>query len=292
MSDDNGMEPVAQRKRRFGGSKLLQSFLDSPISGIAPWILLSVVGSSGHYEGAIAIAFGFSLLVLWAGRRRGDRLHSLTVFGVAFFGVLLLVRVLVGADVESWLGTWTGEMSNIALTLFAVTTLVVRRPFTLSYAWDATPEEFWETPGFLRINYIVSAVWAASFALCAVFGFVGIVLLHDSDNFWTGWIFQLGATFFAVAFTDVYPDYVGAKLDREAGLSTEPPPSLLPAVDWIPMYVLIAGVIGWVIDEIPAWLAVTLIAVGVTGSAAVRRFAPAADANPSSATGSVGEAEN
>ncbi|MGZ5379893.1 MAG: hypothetical protein ACXWD8_18435 [Mycobacterium sp.] len=264
-------------QRRFGVSKVLDSFLDSPLSGIAPWILLSVVGSPGHYEAAIAIAFGFSFLILWAGHRRGDSLHSLTVFGVVFFGVLLVVRVLVGADIETWLSTWTGEMSNIALTAFAVTTLVARRPFTLSYAKDMTPKEFWDTPGFRRINDVVSAVWAAAFAFCAVAGFIGIMWLHDSDNYWTGWILQLGATFFAVAFTDVYPDYVGAKLDREAGVSTEPIPSLLPAVDWIPMYVLVVGVIGWLIDEVDDWLAVTLIVVGAVGAAAVRRFAPATD---------------
>jgi hypothetical protein len=274
-SDDKGRERAVAKKQRFGVSKVLDGFLDSPLSGIAPWILLSVVGSPGHYEAAIAIAFGLSLLVLWAGRRRGDSLHSLTLFGVVFFGALLIVRVLVGPDVEYWLSTWTGEMSNVALTVFALTTLVVRRPFTLSYARDMTPEEYWDTPVFRRINYVVSAVWAAAFAFCAVVGFIGITFLHDSGNFWTGWILQLGATFFAVAFTDVYPDYVGAKADREEGESTEPVPSLLPIVDWIPMYVLIVGVIGWVIDAVPDWLAITLIAAGAIGSAVVRRFAPA-----------------
>jgi hypothetical protein len=275
---DKGWERDVQQKR-FGMSRILDVFLDSPLSGIAPWILLSVVGRPGHYAVAIAIAFGFALLVLWASRRRGDRLHSLTVFTVAFFAVLLVVRVLVGTGVESWLSTWTGQMSNIALTVFAVTTLVVRRPFTLSYAKDTTPEEYWEQPGFLRINYVVSAVWAGAFAFSAVFGFIGIAVLHDVDNFWTAWILQLGATFFAMAFTDVYPDYVAAKLDREAGLSaglsTEPLPSWLPIVDWIPMYVLIAGVIGWAIDEIPDWLAITLVAVGAIGAVVARRFAPA-----------------
>ncbi|BBX01958.1 hypothetical protein [Mycolicibacterium moriokaense] len=275
MPDDT--EPVAPQKRRFSVSKVLDGFLDSPISGIAPWILLAVVGSPGRYEGAIAIAFGFSIFVMWAGWRRGDRLHSLTLFGVVFFGLLLAVRMLIGTGVEDWLSTWTGEMSNIALTVFAVTTLIVRRPFTLSYAKDMTPEEYWDTPVFRRTNYVISAVWAAAFAFCAVFGFIGITLLHDSDNFWTGWILQLGATFFAVAFTDVYPDYVGAKADREAGESTEPAPSLLPVVDWIPTYVLIVGIIGWVIDAIPDWLAVTMIAVGAIGSAVVRRFAPKTD---------------
>lgn len=270
-----------QQKRRFGASKLMDAFLDSPLSGMAPWLVLSVLGGPGRYQGAIAFAFGFSLLVLWAGYRRGDRLHSLIVFGATYFGVLLLVRVLAGAGTETWLSNWTGTMSNIALTAFAVGTLLMGRPFTLSYARETTPEEFWDTPGFRRINYVVSAVWAASFAFSAVVGFIGILWLHDSDNFWTGWILPLGATFFALAFTEVYPDYVGAKLDRDAGLSTEPLPSLLPAVDWIPMYVLIAGIIGLAIDEIPTWLGITLIAAGAAGSAAVRRFAPPTEREPS-----------
>jgi hypothetical protein len=276
-SDGEGVEPPPRQKRRFGVSKLLDTFLDSPISGIAPWILLSVVGSPGHYEAAIAIAFGFTLLIVSGGYRRGDRLHSLTAFGAIFFGVLLVVRVLVGSGVETWLSTWTGEMSNVALTVFAAATLLLRRPFTLSYAKDQTPEEFWDAPAFLRINYVVSGVWAAAFAFSAVCGFIGIVVLHDADNFWTGWILQLGATFFAIAFTDVYPDYVGAKLDRESGESSEPLPSLFPAVDWIPMYVLVAGVIGWAIDEIPDWLAITLIVGGAIGSLALRRLVPATD---------------
>ncbi len=45
------------------------------------------------------------------------------------------------------------------------------------------------------------------------------------------------------------------------------------------MYVLIAGVIGWVIDAVADWLAITMIAAGAIGSAAVRRFAPAADSD-------------
>lgn len=270
----NEVKISAAPERRLSVSNALDGFLDSPLSGIAPWILLAVIGSPGHYESAIATAFGFSIFVLWAGRRRGDRLHSLTVFSVAFFGLLLAVRVLVGTSIESWLSTWTGEMSNVALAMFAVATLVLRQPFTMSYAKDMTPEEYWETPAFVRTNYVISAVWAAAFTLCAIFGFIGIVFLHDSGNFWTAWILQLGVTFFATAFTEVYPDYVGAKLDRESGQSTEPLPSLLPAVDWIPTYVLVAAVIGWVIDAVPDSFAITLIIVGIAGSAVMRRIAP------------------
>lgn len=259
----------------------MDSFLDSPISGLAPWIMLSVLAGPGRSEETLSAAFGFSLLMLWASRRRGDRLHSLPVFSVAYFGVLLLVRVLAGPRTEPWLSMWTGEMSNIALALFATATLLIGRPFTLSYAKDTTPEEFWDTPGFFRINYVISAVWAASFAFAALVGFIGNIWLHDSDNLWTGWILQLGATFFALVFTEVYPDSAGAKLEQDAGLTTEPLPSLLPTIDWLPTFVLIVGIVGLVIDAVPDWPGITLIVVGAAGSAALRKFAPSAEREPS-----------
>jgi hypothetical protein len=280
MTDEVRPDPMP-RKRRRGAAGLLDSFLDSPISGLAPWIVLAVFAGSGHFKEAISAVFGFSLLMLWASRRRGDRLHSLSVFGVVCFGALLLVRVSAGPGSEPWLSSWTGTLSNIALAVFATGTLLIRRPFTLSYAKETTPEEFWELPGFYRTNLVISAVWAASFAVGAVLGVIGNVVLHDSDNFWTGWILQLGATFFAMAVTGVYPDYAGVKMEREAGITTEPLPSLLPFIDWLPMYVLITGIIGWVFDEVPDWLGITLIVVGAIGVAALRKFAPSAEREPS-----------
>jgi hypothetical protein len=77
-------------------------------------------------------------------------------------------------------------------------------------------EEFWDTAGFRRINYVISALWDASFAWCAVFGLIGIIGLHDTDNFWTGWILQLRATFFAMAFGEVYPDDAARRLAPDA----------------------------------------------------------------------------
>jgi hypothetical protein len=276
MSDEQGREPTPPRKRRFGTSRLLDSYLDSPLSGLAPWILVSVLGGPGRFGTAIAIVFGLTLFTVWAGHRRGDRMHSLTVFGAAYFGVLLVIRALTGSGADEWLGTWTGEMSNIALAVFAIGTLLIRRPFTMSYAKETTPEELWDAPGFMRINFAVSAVWAASFAFAAVVGFIGIVWVHDSDNFWTAWVLQLAATFFALAFTGTYPDYAGLKWEREQGLSTEPLPSLLPIVDWLPSFAITVGILGLVIDEVPQWLGITLIVVGALSAIVVRRISPPA----------------
>ena len=41
-----------------------------------------------------------------------------------------------------------------------VGSIIVRRPFTLQYAREDAPEEYWHEPGFLRVNYQLSWVWA------------------------------------------------------------------------------------------------------------------------------------
>ncbi len=43
MTDDDGRDPVTEKKQGFGASRLMDSFLNSPLSGLVPWILLSVL---------------------------------------------------------------------------------------------------------------------------------------------------------------------------------------------------------------------------------------------------------
>ncbi len=38
------------------------------------------------------------------------------------------------------------------------------RPFTLQYAREQVPPEHWSEPAFIRINYVITAVWGAAFA--------------------------------------------------------------------------------------------------------------------------------
>jgi hypothetical protein len=249
-------------------ASVVDGFLRSPLSGLAPWIVLSVFSGPGRFEEAAAGALGLAVLVGWLGHRRGIRIHLLEAFTVAYFAVLAIVGLFASDDQIRWLETWSGEVSNIALVVFAVVTLAIRQPFTLAYARDSTPREVWDSPLFYRINVVISAVWAGSFAVNAVLGGIGDAVLHDSGNFWTGWILQLASTFFAVAFTEHYPDHATA--------DSEPPAQSLVAglVDWIPVFVLITGIAGLVTESVDTWLGVTLIVAGSVGGGLVRRLAP------------------
>lgn len=249
--------------------RLLDGYLRSPLSGIAPWILFSVFSTPGRFEVAVCVALGLALLTLWFGHRRGLGVYALDVLGVLFFVVLAIVGVVVDDTSIEFLEVWAGEITNVVLAVFVLATIVVRRPFTVSYAKKQTPEEFWDSPLFLKINYVISAVWAGAFVFNAVVGLVGDAVLRDPDNFWTAWVLQLAAIFFAINFTEYYPD-------RASG---DRPPSLLALLEWVPMFVLIAGIFGLVTDALPDAAGVGMIVVGIVGNAMVSKLSPPKEAS-------------
>lgn len=244
--------------------KLIDGYVRSPLAGLAPWILMAVVAGPGRFEEAASAALGLTLLTLWVGRRRGVPVHALEAFGVAFFAVLAIVGLIAPPDTIRWLELWAGELSNVALAVFAVATLLIRRPFTLAYAKDTAPQEYWDSPVFLRINYVISAVWAGAFLASAAAGAYSDAVLGDNDNFWFSWIVPLGAIIFAGAFTDYYPD-------RATGESTA---SWARVFDWLPIFVVITGIVGWVSASTSDPVGIALIVIGSVGSAVMRKVFP------------------
>jgi hypothetical protein len=105
----------------------IDSYVKSPLAGIAPWVLLSIVSGPGRFEEAASAALGLTLLTLCVGSRRGVPVHTLEVFGAVFFAVLSVLGLVASDDVIGWLETWAGELSNIALAAFAIVTLVIGR---------------------------------------------------------------------------------------------------------------------------------------------------------------------
>jgi hypothetical protein len=54
--------------------------------------------------------------------------------------------------------------------LFAIVlaSLLARRPFTLQYAREQAPREVWDSPAFLRTNYVISGAWLIAFFVIVV----------------------------------------------------------------------------------------------------------------------------
>ncbi len=83
----------------------------------------------------------------------------------AFFVVMAVVAL---ADPASGLRNWICALANATLATTALASLAVRRPFTLAFARAEVPQEFWHAPRFIRVNMVLTAIWAAAFTLGAL----------------------------------------------------------------------------------------------------------------------------
>jgi hypothetical protein len=90
------------------------------------------------------------------------------------------------------------------LLAIVLISIALGRPFTLQYAREHTAREIWTEPEFVRTNYIITAVWAAAFALMVT---ADLMMLYVPTiplrvGIWTTILAILGA----MKFTSWYPE--------------------------------------------------------------------------------------
>jgi hypothetical protein len=101
---------------------------------------------------------------------------------------------------------------DCGLLLIAVTSMAIRNPFTLQYAREQTPQEFWNTPVFIRTNYIITAVWTLAFLVTTAAD--GIATFNKKFPLSLDIGVGLAALALAVIFTARYPVLVRARVQR------------------------------------------------------------------------------
>lgn len=151
----------------------LRAVLDQPFVGFTPWILLSVVEGPHRVVLASALACALAILLVTSGAIAGMAPKLLDLTALAFFGALTVMAAVTSAGTQRWLGVWSAEVSNAAIAVITVGSIAAAKPFTLAYARETTEPEYWDSPLFRRINYVISAVWAVVFLLIAIVGYIG-----------------------------------------------------------------------------------------------------------------------
>jgi hypothetical protein len=103
-----------------------------------------------------------SLLLVLRMRLRREAVKVLEIGSVILFGLLTAYTLVVAPH-------WTVATVRLAvdsgLLAIVVFSLVLGRPFTLQYARERVPQQFWTTPVFLATNRTISGVWAVTFAV-------------------------------------------------------------------------------------------------------------------------------
>ena len=117
------------------------------------------------------------------------------------FGGLAVYTVLVSV---AWSIVGVRLCVDAGLLVVVLVSMLVGQPFTLQYAKEKVAPEFWSTPEFTRTNYVITAVWAAAFAVMVV---ADVVMLYVPAvpikvGIWVTILALLGA----VKFTGWYPE--------------------------------------------------------------------------------------
>lgn len=181
------------------------------LRGFMPWIAFAAVSSAGWQWGALA-GLVLGLRMALQDHRAGLAADSLILerSTVVFFAALTAFAFL---DTGSALRHATGALSLGWLAVTAWTTLAVKRPFTLGIARRQTPPELWDNPVFLRVNVVLTAVWAAAFTITAgVLAAVSAAGLGSAVSIPV----QVAGFVLPALFTARYPDRVRARMAATA----------------------------------------------------------------------------
>lgn len=178
----------------------------SLLTAFVPWIAFTLVAEAplGSPLTSLTLAFivGIVLTVLTSYHQilRG---YILSVVTIVFFVVFFIL--IIGLK-QYHLANYISVLSMLILTVVCWATMLFRFPFTLQYSREGIEPERARSAPFMRVNYIITAVWGIAFTLgLAVDAFL---LLRPEPGllFWDNlkWVFMV----IAIVFTVWYPAYV------------------------------------------------------------------------------------
>jgi hypothetical protein len=90
------------------------------------------------------------------------------------------------------------------LLLVVLFSIAVRRPFTLQCAREQVAAELWNSPVFVRTNYVITVVWALVFVIMVIADLVLLYVPALPPRF--GIIATILALVGAIKFTGWYPE--------------------------------------------------------------------------------------
>jgi hypothetical protein len=141
--------------------------------------------------------------------------------------ILPVGTAIVFAGIIAWLHLIDADLSDKAVKVavdggilaISLGSMLLRYPFTLQYALERVHPEIAAMPGFVRANYIITAVWSAATLLMLLAN--AAILYVPGLPIWLGLAVAFAARNSAVYFTRWYPGY---RRMKESAL----PPDALP----------------------------------------------------------------
>ncbi|MEA2703745.1 MAG: hypothetical protein QOD63_1690, partial [Actinomycetota bacterium] len=117
-----------------------------------------------------------------------------------------VLTVMAFTTDEVFFADWSYVLSNGAIALIVLISILVGRPFTRQYAKETVPEQYWNGAVFLKSTLVISWVWFAAFAVMTASS--ALTRSYPASELWFNWIIPIGALIAAFKFTAGYPAYL------------------------------------------------------------------------------------
>lgn len=178
--------------------------------GLLPFILLQVLrGLLGPQRARLVSAALAGATLGWQAYATSPK--SLTVATFVLIGAAAVVGQLRPLVAE----TWAGVLVDGGLTVFVLAGVALGTPFTLEWARESVPAQYWTHPLFLSTTTTISLAWGAGFLVLTVLALpVGLPFRP-----WQRRFAAIAVMLAATAFTAWYPGHVQQAAAAQARVS-------------------------------------------------------------------------
>jgi hypothetical protein len=170
----------------------------------APFVVFAIIDRLLDPAAGLVAGAATSLLLLARALITPGRTPKILELGTLILFGGLSAYVLAGHAAWSVIGVRLRVDGG--LLVIVLISMAIGRPFTLQYARENVAPAFWDSPEFMRTNYIITAGWAVAFALMVV---AELALLYvPALPHRLGVITIIAALIGAVKFTSWYPQHL------------------------------------------------------------------------------------
>jgi len=130
--------------------------------------------------------------------------RSVKILEIGTFLLFGLLSLYALATSPQWSIAAVRLRIDAGLLIIVLASMAMRQPFSLQYARQSVDPRHWDSPEFLRINYVISAAWAVAFAVLVLADVVMVYLPALPHAF--GVATTVLALAVAAWFTGCYPE--------------------------------------------------------------------------------------
>lgn len=168
--------------------------------GFLPFITFAVLSGPLGVTAALIAGAVVSAVLIIRGRLAGGSPKILEIGTVILFAALAVYAMIAG-QAMSIIGVRL--CVDAGLLAIVVISMLLRRPFTIQYAREQVPPKFWNNPRFVRVNYVITAAWAAVFLIMVIADAAMLYMPGLPTSI--GVVVTIAALVAGVAFTKWYP---------------------------------------------------------------------------------------